>query len=206
VRGAEGITGARPGKSSDSTWLEGSKNYIRNVEAVGSNPITSTKKVQFNGLRAEPGRAQIPRERPYRSLGLIVIARWTEFTMTSRQRTRGMRGAGTIAKRPDGRWRLRVSINGRQVTYGTYSTEDQAADAQARWRATRLLPVDDPEQAVELPARVAVGGVRCDEWFVRWQKAKEARRSRVRVNIGERSPQRRVTGPIGRSGGHRRSA
>ena len=93
-----------------------------------------------------------------------------------------MRGAGTIAKRPDGRWRLRVSINGRQVTYGTYSTEDQAADAQARWRLTHLLPIDDPEQAVELPASVAVGGVRCDEWFVRWQEAKKARRSRVRVN------------------------
>ena len=24
-------------------WSEGSNNYIRNVEAVGSNPITSTK-------------------------------------------------------------------------------------------------------------------------------------------------------------------
>jgi hypothetical protein len=93
-----------------------------------------------------------------------------------------MRGAGTIAKRPDGRWRLRVSINGRQVTYGTYSTEDQAADAQARWPLTHLLPADDPEQAVELPASVAVGGVRCDEWFVRWREAKKARRSRVRVN------------------------
>jgi len=93
-----------------------------------------------------------------------------------------MRGAGTIAKRPDGRWRLRVSIDGRQVTYGTYSKEDQAADAQARWRLTHLLPADDPEQSVELPASVAVGGVRCDEWFVRWQEAKKARRSRVRVN------------------------
>ena len=102
--------------------------------------------------------------------------------MTRRRRTRGMRGAGTIAKRPDGRWRLRVSIDGRQVTYGTYSTEDQAADAQARWRLTHLLPADDPEQAVELPPSVAVGGVRCDEWFVRWQEAKKARRSRVRVN------------------------
>jgi hypothetical protein len=102
--------------------------------------------------------------------------------MTRRRRTRGMRGAGTIAKRLDGRWRLRVSINGRQVTYGTYSTEDQAADAQARWPLTHLLPADDPEQAVELPASVAVGGVRCDEWFVRWREAKKARRSRVRVN------------------------
>jgi hypothetical protein len=44
------------------------------------------------------------------------------------------------------------------------------------------LTADDPEQAVELPASVAVGGVRCDEWFVRWQEANKARRSRVRVN------------------------
>ena len=60
-------------------------------------------------------------------------------------------------------------VEGRQATYGTYLTEDLAADAQARWRLTHLLPADDPEQAVELPASVAVGGV-CDEWFVRWQE------------------------------------
>ena len=43
MRGAEGIATVRPGRSSKSTRSEGSKNYIRNVEAVGSNPITSTK-------------------------------------------------------------------------------------------------------------------------------------------------------------------
>jgi integrase len=102
--------------------------------------------------------------------------------MAKRRRTRGIRGAGTIAKRPDGRWRLRVSVDGRQVTYGTYSTEDQAADAQARWRLTHLLLEDDPEQAVELPASAAVGGIRCAEWFELWQEAKKARRSLVRVN------------------------
>jgi hypothetical protein len=42
VRGAEGIAAVRPGRASDNAWSEGSKNYIRNVEAVGSNPITST--------------------------------------------------------------------------------------------------------------------------------------------------------------------
>jgi hypothetical protein len=57
-----------PGSFPKSAWSEGSKNYIRNVEAVGSNPITSTKKVQFNGLKVEPGRPQIPRERRHRSL------------------------------------------------------------------------------------------------------------------------------------------
>jgi hypothetical protein len=83
---------------------------------------------------------------------------------------------------PGGQWRLRVSLGGRQVDYGFYSTEELAGDAQARWRLTHLLPHDDPQCAVEFPASVAVGGVRCDEWFARWQDAKRARRSRVRVN------------------------
>ena len=43
MRDAEGTTGARPGESLGSTWSEGSNKYIRNVEAVGSNPITSTE-------------------------------------------------------------------------------------------------------------------------------------------------------------------
>ena len=102
--------------------------------------------------------------------------------MAKRRRSRGIRGAGTITQLPSGRWRLRVTLGERQVTYGTYLTEDQASDAQARWRLTHLLPADDPEQAVELPASVAVGGVRCDEWFVRWQDAKKARQSMMRVN------------------------
>jgi hypothetical protein len=42
VRDAEGTEAVRPGRSSDRTWSQGVKNYIRNVEAVGSNPITST--------------------------------------------------------------------------------------------------------------------------------------------------------------------
>ena len=75
-----------------------------------------------------------------------------------------------------------ASDTGGRATYGTYVTEELAGWAQSRWNLTHLLPADDPEQAVELPASVAVGGVRCDEWFVRWQEAKKARRSRVRVN------------------------
>jgi hypothetical protein len=74
--------------------------------------------------------------------------------MAKRRRSRGIQGAGTITQLPSGRWRLRVSIKGRQATYGTYLTEDLAADARARWRLTHLLPADDPEQVVELPATV----------------------------------------------------
>jgi integrase len=78
---------------------------------------------------------------------------------------------------------LRVPLeSGGRATYGTYVTEERAAEAQARWQLTHLLADDDPEEAVELPASVAVGGIRCDEWFKRWQEAKKARRSLMRVN------------------------
>ena len=53
MRGSEGIAAVRPGTSSRSTWSEGSKNYIRNVEAVGSNPITSTES-PGQGLKWDP--------------------------------------------------------------------------------------------------------------------------------------------------------
>ena len=53
MRDAEGTTGARPGESLGSTWSEGSNKYIRNVEAVGSNPITSTES-PGQGLEVEP--------------------------------------------------------------------------------------------------------------------------------------------------------
>lgn len=104
------------------------------------------------------------------------------FTMAAKRRRRGLRGAGTIAQTSSRRWRLRVPIGGRQVTYGTYETEGEAADAQARWRLTHRLPAHEVDPAVDGLTRVAVGGMRCDEWFGRWQEAKRARRSRVRVN------------------------
>ena len=137
--------------------------------------------------------------------GPIVVPGWTGTTMAKRRRSRGIRGAGTITQLPSGRWRLRVTLGERQVTYGTYLTEDEAANAQARWRLTHLLPADDPEQAVELPPSVAVGGVRCDEWFLRWQEAKKARRSVCGStrSVGALSRQRHETEPIGRSGGRR---
>ena len=48
-----------------------------------------------------------------------------------------------------------MTLGERQVTYGTYLTEDEAANAQARWRLIQLLPAVDPEQAVELPGSVS---------------------------------------------------
>src|ERR1700728_5470233 len=96
----------------------------------------------------------------YVSLRPNLVPRSAVVVMAKRRRSRAIQGAGTITQLPSGRWRLRVTIDGRQATYGTYLTEDLAADAQARWCLTHLLPADDPEQAVEAPASVAVGGVR----------------------------------------------
>jgi len=104
--------------------------------------------------------------------------------MAKGKRRRAPNDGGSIDQRPSGRWRLRVRIDDRQVAYGTFETEDEAVRAQARWRVTHLLLADDPELNPEVPVSVLVGGVRCDEWFVRWQAAKEARRSKVRVGAG----------------------
>jgi hypothetical protein len=60
-----------------------------------------------------------------------VVLGWTVDMMAKRRRSRGIQGAGTITQLSSGRWRLRVSIEGRQATYGTYITEDLAADAGA---------------------------------------------------------------------------
>ena len=111
-----------------------------------------------------------------------MVVRRSLFTMAAKRRTRGLRGAGTITKTSSRRWRLRVPIDGRQVTYGTYETESEAADAQARWRLTHRLPIDEVEHGADGPVSVGDGGMHCNEWFGRWQEAKKARRSRVRVN------------------------
>ena len=42
MREPEVIETPAPGKFSEKTWSKG-RGHIRNVEAVGSNPITSTK-------------------------------------------------------------------------------------------------------------------------------------------------------------------
>ena len=44
MREPEGIETPQPGKSSERTWSKRREPDIRNVEAVGSNPITSTGK------------------------------------------------------------------------------------------------------------------------------------------------------------------
>ena len=55
MRGAEGRSAVGPGRSSNRAWSEGPKNYIRNVEAEGSSPFTSTKSP---GQRLESGIPQ----------------------------------------------------------------------------------------------------------------------------------------------------
>ena len=101
-----------------------------------------------------------------------------------RRRLRAPNDAGTIDRLPSGRWRLRVRLIEGQRTYGVFDTEEDAFKAQARWKLTNLLPEDDPDLTVEAPPSVAVGGIRCDEWFDRWQASKAERRSVVRVGTG----------------------
>jgi hypothetical protein len=60
VREPEGMAGLLPGMSSERTWSKRREPYFRNVEAAGSNPITSTKSpVQRleSGIPAESARA-----------------------------------------------------------------------------------------------------------------------------------------------------
>jgi hypothetical protein len=42
VREPEGIEMPLPGKSSERSWSESREPYVRNVEAEGSSPFTST--------------------------------------------------------------------------------------------------------------------------------------------------------------------
>ena len=53
MRGAEGTATFLPGISLKDAWSKPLKNYVRNVEAVGSNPITSTD--ESPGQRTEGG-------------------------------------------------------------------------------------------------------------------------------------------------------
>ena len=106
--------------------------------------------------------------------------------MAKRRRLRAPNDGGSIDQLPSGRWRLRVRLDGRQVTYGLFESEEEAFQAQARWRLVHLLPDDDPQLSQDdaTNVAVAVAAVRCSEWFELWQKAKSERRSVVRVGRG----------------------
>ena len=83
---------------------------------------------------------------------------------------------------------------------GTYATEELAVVAQSRWNLTHLLPADDLEQAVECPPSVAVGGVRCDEWFVAGRRPRRPadRECGSIRNVVAPSQRRRGTWPVER--------
>ncbi len=49
MREPEGIETPPPGKSSESTWSKHREPDIRNVEAEGSSPFTSTKRPRSEG-------------------------------------------------------------------------------------------------------------------------------------------------------------
>jgi integrase len=102
----------------------------------------------------------------------------------ARKRRRAPNDGGSIDQLPSGLWRLRVRLEGRQVAHGLFGSEQEAFQAQARWRLVHLLPDDDPQLPEEDATNVAVAGTRCSEWFELWQKAKSERRSVVRVGRG----------------------
>ena len=56
MRGPEGIETPPPGKSSERTWSKHREPHIRNVEAEGSSPFTSTK---GPGQKAKVGTPRI---------------------------------------------------------------------------------------------------------------------------------------------------
>ena len=51
MREREGIESPRPGRSQKTPWSKGRDLDIRNVEAVGSNPITSTDMSRSEGWK-----------------------------------------------------------------------------------------------------------------------------------------------------------
>jgi hypothetical protein len=73
VREPEGIESPRPGRSAKTPWSKGHDLDIRNVEAVGSNPITSTE-AQVNGLKWIPVASKSTHER-YVGIVVMVVAR-----------------------------------------------------------------------------------------------------------------------------------
>ncbi len=58
MREPEGIATPPPGNSSERAWSKHREPDIRNVEAVGSNPITST--IHLVGPRRKPGILSFP--------------------------------------------------------------------------------------------------------------------------------------------------
>lgn len=75
--------------------------------------------------------------------------------MPKRKRRRAPNDGGSIDQLPSGRWRLRVRLDGRQATYGLFESEEDAFQAQARWRLVHLLPADDPQLSPEDATNVA---------------------------------------------------
>ena len=73
MREPEGIEMPPPGKSSERPWSKHREPDIRNVEAVGSNPITST--IHLVGSPQSPGFAGLSRPRAELSTGFMDVFR-----------------------------------------------------------------------------------------------------------------------------------
>ena len=74
MREPEGIETPLPGRSSERAWSKGREPDIRNVEAEGSSPFTSTK---GPGQRAEGG---IPQKIRFSGVSLRALSTWVWFS------------------------------------------------------------------------------------------------------------------------------
>ena len=60
MREPEGTESLRPGRSEKIPWSKGREVDVRNVEAVGSNPITSTRSPVQRAKVGSPRRSDSP--------------------------------------------------------------------------------------------------------------------------------------------------
>ena len=137
VREPEGIATPPPGKSSERTWSKGREPDIRNVEAEGSSPFTSTKSpVQ----RAEVGSRLTTRF----PACLYVPLRGSEESADERyvSHCRGVR-----ANPPPSR---NARLRGRRPIYKDPLLECRRSRSEARWQRRQKL---ERRQAFAPPTR-----------------------------------------------------
>ena len=75
MREPEGIATLLPGKSSERTWSKHREPDIRNAEAEGSSPFTSTKG-QVKGLKWDPAKVTKRPERYVSFVEVVVCLRY----------------------------------------------------------------------------------------------------------------------------------
>ena len=132
MREPEGIETPLPGKSSERSWSKHREPDIRNVEAEGSSPFTSTK---GSGHRAKVGSPRRSDSATCLYVSLSVARRanrgrlnWTHF-----------HGCAVVSRRP--KPRIRLGLEGRRRWRGAVDAVDWVAPKPS-------IVVDDKEDQV----------------------------------------------------------